>query len=90
MEKPVSWNAILLTKFLRTICRTVHSNASTQFPINAINVVVKGVLPMQQYLEAQPSMQVDEVPTENEPEQEPVNALQFVPVQTSVMAYNNI
>ncbi|GBM01464.1 hypothetical protein AVEN_209285-1 [Araneus ventricosus] len=77
-----------IDEFLRTIRRTVHSNAGTQFSINAINVIVKeGVLPMQQYLEAHPSMQVDEeVPTENEPEQVPENASQFVPVQTSVMA----
>ncbi|GBM38275.1 hypothetical protein AVEN_17721-1 [Araneus ventricosus] len=58
-------------EFLRTIRRTLHSNAGSQFSINAINVVVKeGVLPMKQYLEAHPSMQVDEeVPTVNEPEQ---------------------
>ncbi|GBO41872.1 hypothetical protein AVEN_143063-1 [Araneus ventricosus] len=77
-----------IDEFLRTIRRTVHSNAGTQFSINTMNVVFKeGVLPMQQYLEAHPSMKVDEaVPTVNEPEQEPVNASQFVPVQTSVMA----
>ncbi|GBM63460.1 hypothetical protein AVEN_260896-1 [Araneus ventricosus] len=58
MEKSVSSNVILLTReFLRTILRTVHSNAGTQFSINAINVVVKEVfVPMQQYLDAHPSM----------------------------------
>ena len=66
----------------------MHSNAGTQFSINAINVIVReGNVPMQQHLEAHTSIQVDEeFPTENEPEQEAVNASQFVPVQISVMA----
>lgn len=56
-----------IDKFIRNILQTVHSNADTQFSINAINVVVKEiVLPMEQYLQEHLPIQVNyEIPTEN-------------------------